>query len=224
MNHAKRLYYNAFVTSIRVYQRLFLDLRVWGREHIPPGPKIYVQNHITSTDPYWVLPLLPEPVHVIIGPGYQSKIMAYLLDYLEQINATPRHRKTVVDHAVRYLRRGEPVYTAPEGDLQETFNLGRFYPGVARIYRRCQVPIIPIALLAPRSAMKEYPLLKMVVEGRVYQCVMVLRGPFCVNIGKPFRPELCRSVDETEDNQRILNELKERMRLLIEDMRKKVSG
>ncbi len=218
MNQTKRLFYNAFVSSIRLYQRLFLDLQVWGRQHIPPGPKIYVQNHITSTDPYWVLPILPEPVHVIIGPGYQSKVVARVLDYFEQINATPRHRKTVVDDAVKYLKRGESIYTAPEGDVQETFRLGRFYPGVAKIYRKIQVPIIPIALLAPRRAMKEFPRLKMIVEGHVYRCVMVLGGPFCVNIGEPFLPDLHHG-DETKDNQRIMDELKERIRWLVEDVR-----
>jgi len=218
MNQPKRLLYNAFIASIRLYQSLFLDLRVWGRKHIPPGPKIYVQNHITSTDPYWVLPILPEPVHVIIGPGYQSKVMARVLDYFEQINAMPQHRKTVVDDAVKYLKRGESIFTAPEGDVQETFRLGRFYPGVARIYRKIQVPIIPIALLAPRRAMKEFPRLKMVVEGHVYRCVVVLRGPFCVNIGEPFLPNL-RDGDESEDHQRLMDELKERIRLLIEDVR-----
>ncbi len=219
MNRRKRLLYNTFVTSVRLYQRLFLNLRVWGLEHIPPGPKIYVQNHITSTDPYWVLPLLPEPVHVIVGPGYHLKSLSYLLDYLEQINAAPRKRKAVVDKAVQYLERGESVYTAPEGDVQETFHLGRFYPGVARIYRRIHVPIVPIALLAPRSAIKARPMFDMEVDGHVYRGITVMRGPFCVNIGKPFTPEIRETADETEENLRMMAELKQRMAGLIEDVR-----
>ncbi len=218
MNQTKRLLYNAFVSSIRLYQRLFLDLRVWGRKHIPRGPKIYVQNHITSTDPYWVLPILPEPVHVIIGPGYQSKVVARVLDYFEQINAMPRHRKTVVDEAVKYLKRGESIYTAPEGYVQETLRLGRFYPGVARIYRRIQVPIIPIALLTRRSAIKEHPRFRMVVEGKVYRATAVWHGLFCINVGEPFMPELTGG-EEGDESQRILDELKERIRLLLEEVR-----
>jgi 1-acyl-sn-glycerol-3-phosphate acyltransferase len=197
---------------------MFLDLHVFGREHIPPGPKIYAQNHITSTDPYWVLPLLPEPVHVIIGPGYQSKVMSRVLDYFEQINAMPHYRDTVVEHAVKYLERGESVYTAPEGDIQEPPQLGRFYPGVAKIYRRAQVPIIPIALAAPRSAMKEFPRLDIVVEDHLYRCVAVLRGPFCINVGEPFTPELAGG-EEDDENQRIMDGLRDRIRLLVEDPR-----
>ena len=224
VNQSRRMIYGAFISAIRFYQRLFLDLRVWGRENIPPGPKIFAQNHIASTDPYWVLPLLPEPVHVIVGPGYQSKMLARLLDYLEQINAMPQHRHSVVDHAVKYLQRGESIYTAPEGDLQDTSRLGRFYPGVAKIYRRIQAPIIPIALFAPRRAMREFPRLDMVVQDRVYKCVAVLRGPFGVNIGEAFLPELRRSADEHDENQTIMDELKERMRHLIEEMRLGISS
>ncbi len=110
MNRPKRLLYSAFISSIKVYQRFLLDIRVWGRERIPPGPKIYMQNQITATDPYWIFP--------------------------------------------------------------------RF---------------------------------KVVIEDRVYRCVTVLRGPFCVNIGEPPLPELYRSVDEAHDNQRIMDELKGRI-------------
>ena len=219
VNQVKRLIYRSFIASIKAYQQLFLDLHIWGRKYIPAGPKIFVTNHITATDPYWVLPVFPKPIHVIIGPGYQSPVMRWVLDHFEQINAMPEFRNAAVDKAVEYLARGESVYTAPEGDLQPTFSLGRFYPGVARIYRKSRAPIIPIALFAPRSAMKEYPRLNLVVDGRVYRTIVVLRGPFCINIGEPFTPRIDETLDEDRDNQAILDELKERMRLLIEDIR-----
>ncbi len=219
MKLRKRFFYRTVLTPFRLYRKFFLKLHVWGRDNIPSGPKIYVQNHIASTDPYWVVPLLPEPVHVIVGPGYQIKALAILLDYFEQINATVAHRKTVVEKAVEYLKRGESVYTAPEGDVQKTFQLGRFYPGVARMYRRVPVPIVPIALLAPRFTVKAHPMFDMEVDGRVYRGLMVLRGPFCINIGRPFMPELRETEDETEDNLRIMSELRQRMQGLIEDIR-----
>lgn len=217
MNLVKRIMYHSMIGSFKVYRRLFLDLHVWGREHIPPGAKIYVSNHITSTDPYWVLPVFTEPVHVIIGPGYQSRLTSWLLDHFEQINAMPEHRTTVVDNAVKYLERGEPVYSAPEGDLQETFRLGHFYPGVARIYRRFQAPIIPIALHAPRVNMKEFSQ-KIVVDGREYRTLMLFRGPYCINIGEPFTPQVGDG-DPRIEEERIMAELKERIRLLVEDVR-----
>lgn len=219
MNWVKRTLYGSMVCVNKIYQKLFLDFRVWGRELIPSGPKIYVTNHITSTDPNWVLLVFTEPVHIIIGPGYQSKVLSRIFDYFEQINAMPEHRKTVVDAAVRYLKNGESVWAAPEGDCQEPFRLGHFYPGVARIYRRTRVPIIPIALVAPRSAMREWPI-NIVVDGRVYRCIVVLRGPYCVNVGEPFHPDTTEDGGPEED-RRIMEELKERIRVLVEDVRTK---
>ena len=217
MDLLKRTLYLSMVYATKIYQKLFMDFRVWGREHIPPGPKIYVTNHITSTDPHWVLPIFTEPVHIIIGPGYQSKVLAPIFDFFEQINAMPAHRKTVVDAAVRYLQKGESIYTAPEGDLNEPFQLGRFYPGVARIYRRTHAPILPIALVAPRRAMREWPM-TMVVDGRVYRTVVVLRGPYCVNVGEPFCPDTTEDGGSDED-ERVVEELRERIRVLVEDVR-----
>ncbi|MBI4718477.1 MAG: 1-acyl-sn-glycerol-3-phosphate acyltransferase [Planctomycetes bacterium] len=213
-----RLLHSAMVLSIKAYQRLFLDLRVWGRENIPAGPKIYITNHITAFDSFWVLPVFPELVHIVIGPGYHQRVTARLLDAYEQINAMPAHRHLVVPRAVEFLRRGEAVYLAPEGDLQPLFQLGRFYPGVARIYRQARVPIVPIALVAPKRGMREYPRQATVIEGRVYRMVRVMRGPFCINIGAPCRPEPPEG-SESEQDEHVLSELRAQMTRLIEEVR-----
>jgi len=217
MDRLQRAVYRGLVGLNALYQKLFLDLRVRGRDSIPPGPKIYVTNHITSTDPHWLLPVLPEPVHILVGPGYQSKLLAPVFDYLEQINVMPAHRKTAVDKAVRYLQKGEAIYTAPEGDLQPQFQLGHFYPGVARMYRRTRAPVIPIAFVAPPSAVRELPM-TMHVDGRVYRSIVVLRGPFCINIGGPFHPHVTDAGGPDED-RRIMEDIREQIRLLVEDVR-----
>ena len=219
LNFACRAFYGSLVGAIRLYRRAFLDLHVWGRERIPAGPKIFVTNHVASTDPYWVLPEFGTPVHIIIGPGYQSRFMGWILDRFEQINAMPAMRRLVVPKAVEYLRRGDSVYTAPEGDLQDPFELGRFYPGVGRIYRRSRAPIIPIALLCPRSVMRDYPRMAVKVEDRVYRGVGALRGTFCINIGEPFAPAIREELSEDEDARRIADELRARVQALVFEIR-----
>jgi 1-acyl-sn-glycerol-3-phosphate acyltransferase len=145
--------------------------------------------------------------------------MGWVYDRFEQINAMPAVRQTVVEKAVGFLKKGEAIYTAPEGDLQDPFHLGRFYPGVGRIYRRSRAPIIPVALLAPRSAMREYPRLAMRVEDRVYRAVFVLRGLYCINIGEPYRPGIREDLDEETDARRIADELRERVQSLVFEVR-----
>ncbi|UCE60814.1 MAG: 1-acyl-sn-glycerol-3-phosphate acyltransferase [Phycisphaerales bacterium] len=218
MDLVARTLYSSLVCSIRAYQFLFHNLRVWGRENIPQGAKIYVTNHITTHDSFWVLPVFTEPVHIVIGPGYDSPFIARILDSFEQINASPDHRKTVVANAVKYLKKGEAVYLAPEGDMQGPFQLGRFYPGVARMYRETRVPIVPIAVVAPKSCMHEFSRLQTVVDGRVYRTVTVLRGTFCINVGRPMMPAIPDAAPQEQD-ECILDALKRRMESLVEDVR-----
>ena len=217
MNLVTRTLYYSLIYSIKSYQWLFLNLRVWGRETIPKGPKIYVTNHITTHDSFWVLPVFTEPVHIVIGPAYESRLLAGVLDAFEQINASRAQRKTVIAQAVKYLEQGEPVYLAPEGELQEPFQLGRFYPGVAKIYRQARVPIIPIAVVAPKSDMVELPF-KTVVDGRVYRTLTVLRGTFCINVGLPLAPPIPEGTPQEQDEY-ILRVLRQRIESLVEDVR-----
>ncbi len=219
MTGLKRFIFRSLVAPVRLYARTMLDLRILGAHHIPTGPKIYAHNHISSLDTVWVLPVFPEPVHTIIGPAYASKIGSRALDYLEQINAMPEHRAAVVDRAVHYLRMGEPVHTAPEGDLQEDGKLGRFYPGVAKIYRKERAPIIPMALVAPKKAMRRIRMFDMTVGERLYKGIFVLRGPFFVNTGEPFTPEVRDDIDEKQENERIMQELKARIQSLVDEVR-----
>ena len=217
MSGLKRFAYLSMVSALRCYTRACLDMRVIGRGNIPAGPKIYAVNHVTSTDPYWMLTVFREPVHILIGPGYQSPVAARFFDYFEQINTMPAHRKFAAAKAASYLRRGGAIYTAPEGDIQTDQVLGRFYPGVAKIYRRCPAPIIPIAVCTRPQDMRAYPRLDMEVEGRVYRGVFVLRGVYVVNVGMPFLPQVIKTDDEKADNRRIMDELKRRIGNLLDE-------
>ena len=219
MTEFKRFLFRSLVAPLKLGARLFADHRIFGAHHIPPGPKIYAHNHISSLDTLWVLPVFPEPVHTVVGPAYHSRLAALALDYFEQINAMPDHRATVVDRAVAHLRHGEPVHIAPEGDLQVDGTLGRFYPGTAKIYRKHPVPIVPIAIVARDSVKRRVRCLDMTIEGRLYQGLFVFRGPYFVSVGQPFTPKLNEMADEKQDNKRIMQELKTRIQTLINDVR-----
>lgn len=219
MNGLKRMLYKTVIGAVRVYQRLFLDLHVWGAETIPPGPKLYITNHITSLDGLWVLPVFTEPVRVVIGPAYKSNLLARVWDAMDQINAMPEHRKTVVDEAVKRIEAGASVYIVPEGDFAEQFQLGRFYPGFARIYLRTGVPIVPIALVAPNHRMREVRWFKIVVEGRVYRTLLVLRGPFLINVGTPMTPDCPAHLDEKEQTEFVIRQVRDRVAQLVDEAR-----
>ena len=218
VNPIKRVCYKSCLLAIRGYQRLFMRYRVVGRELIPTGPKLFVSNHISAFDAIWVLPVFPEPIHFIVGAPFAVRGMGWLCRQFDQINALAPHRGTVVEEAVKRLSAGASVFICPEGDLHEQFTLGRFYPGAARMYRQTRVPIVPMAFVAPKASLREYPFPTR-VDGRVYRCVVGLRGPFVINIGEPMKPAIPKSGSEKEIDEEITRQMKERIAQLVEEVR-----
>ncbi len=210
--------YKWFMLSIRAYQRLFLDLHVWGHDRIPSGPKIYIYNHASSSDGLWPMPVFTEFVHAVIGPLFKLRLVGRILDAFQQINAMPEHRHECVDKAVHYLMNGDSVLIVPEGDIQEPFQLGKFYSGAARIYRKTRIPIVPIAIAAPKHAMRERGA-GIEVEGRIYRTVTVLRGPYCINVGDPFTPDIPAAMSDREQDETITAQIKDRIQTLLDEIR-----
>jgi len=216
VNLLQRTIYKSLLLGLRVYRGLTLDWRVWGLENLPDGAKIFAANHITSHE-LLLMTSIPEPVHVVVGPACKYRIVAWLCKKLEQINAMPAHRKNVVPEAVEYLKRGESVFLNPEGDFHEPFAMGPFYPGVARMYRLSGAPIIPIAVLAPKSTLRKLPT-TITVDDYVYRTVVVRKGPYCVHFGKPFYPE-CPDGTPDEQDAAILEQIRNRIEELVEETR-----
>ena len=92
MNLLQRTIYKSMILGLKAYRWTFLSCRVWGRENIPEGPKIFAANHITSHE-ILLTTFFPEPVHVVVGPVCKYRLVAWLCKYLEQINAMPEHRE-----------------------------------------------------------------------------------------------------------------------------------
>lgn len=199
------------------YQRLFMDFRILGRDRIPRGPKIFVVNHVSSTDVYWILPVFREPVHLILGPSYQFHALRRMLDEMEMISALPGDTRTLIESSEKYLRRGESIVIAPEGDIQKPFTVGELQPGVAAIYRRTPVPLVPMALAASPRHLHELPLTHE-IDGHTYRTVVAWRGRFWILIGEPFEPEL-RGATRKEQNDAILESIRGRLQGLLDDIR-----
>lgn len=213
-----RLLYDAIACSARVYQRLFSRVHVWGMDRVPPGPKIYVANHLMSFDAHWLCPLFPERVHYVVGPMNRTRITEKMIEYMELIDADHAHAGEVATSAAAHLAKGESVAIFPEGNVQKPFQLGRFYPGAARIHLRARAPLVPIGLAIPLRRLKEFPKFSSVVDGQVFPMVIATRGVYCVNVGEPWMPK-CPNVSDMRQIMYITDGLRERIGVLVEDIR-----
>lgn len=192
MHWIARSMYEVYRTAIRAYLRTFVEFQVWGEENLTEAgsPCIYCSNHFSSTDPFFVITLMKEPVHMVIGPGFSVPVVKHFLKWMEQINALPEHRKNVIPRAVEYLSKGESIYIFPEGDLNNQIEFREFYHGMAKIYKAKPTPIVPIGIVSPRSHVKRKSAAIQVGEHQ-YETLTVLSGKYYANIGKPmhFSPE-----------------------------------
>lgn len=215
-----RSLYRSLAVLLRMGSRCAWDFRSCGTHGIPPGPKIFVGNHVASVDPYWVMMAVPEFLHFVVGPPFGIRWLAPILRTFEQINAMPQHRKTVVTDACEYLAKGESVYIAPEGDVQPPFQLGHFYTGMAKIYRESGVPIIPVAMAVSPGQIRRHPRWDMVVEGRTFEARMVWRGKIRVMIGEAMTPPLNDDKGRDEGNRCVTEEVRARIDVMLRGLAK----
>ncbi|MFN4216165.1 MAG: lysophospholipid acyltransferase family protein [Brevinematales bacterium] len=203
MHWIARSIYEVYRTVIRAYLRTFVEFQVWGEENLTEAgcPCIYCSNHFSSTDPFFVITLMKEPVHMVIGPGFSVPIVKHFLKWIEQINALPEHRKNVIPRAVEYLSKGESLYIFPEGDLNNQIEFRQFYHGLAKIYKAKPTPIVPIGIISPRSHVKRKSATIQVGEQQ-YETLTVLSGKYYANIGKPMHFSTETPIEEITEQVR----------------------
>lgn len=189
-----------------------MEFRVWGKNNIPKGPKIFCANHFSSTDPFFVITLMNEPVHMVIGPGFNVPFFRSILKQGEQINAMPENRKMVVPTAVQYLKKGESIFIFPEGDLNNQDSLRRFFHGMAKIYKEYPCPVIPIGIIAPKRYVKEKDK-NITIEETTYRTLTVMTGKYYANIGKPLL------FSDKEGVEGITEKIRDEIQFLIDDLK-----
>ncbi len=214
MKFWKRIVYNTIRAITRLNLSLFYDFRVWGTENIPrEGPRIYCSNHFSSSDPGFVITLMPEPVHMVIGSAFGIPGLGTLLKAGEQINAFGEEdRKKVIPEAVEYLKKGESVYIFPEGDIGNQQELRRFYTGIARIYLEYPVPVVPIGLISPRRNVTDKDV---TVHEVLFHQLRVVSRNYYANIGTPMKFTEYRNM---EDTRKAAGEITERIKLRISEL------
>lgn len=208
----KGLYY-IFRSAISFYLKTFLEFKVWGKEKIPEGAKIFCSNHISSSDPAFVLTLMDEHVHMVIGPGFKIPVLRFFLRKMEHINALEENRKNVITEAAEYLKKGESVYIFPEGTLNDQNELLEFYHGMAKIQKASGAPVVPIGIVAPKRYVKENKV-NIKIGETVHKTMLIMTGKYYANIGDELKFS-----DREYDIEEITQTVKGKVEELIDDIK-----
>lgn len=186
MNRALSWFCKIFLQPII---RKILIKEVKGWENIPKGNFILAANHQSHLDEIATAYLcVPRRFHFIgqtdnfKGLG---KILIYIFYFITGVIPIDREseesRKKVIKEAIKVLKKGDILIIYPEGTRTRTGKMGEGKFGVARIFLKTGVPILPVAIEGTFEIMPpgKKPKIKKIVK---------------INIGKPlhFKEELER--------------------------------
>lgn len=123
--------------------------KITGRENVPPGPCLFICNHLSNADALALdRAFRPRRVYFLAGIKLQNTLVTRIgLDAVETIPIRPNSPDVeALKRAVETLKHGKSVLIFPEGTRSRTGSLMRAKKGAALIARRAGVPIVPVAL------------------------------------------------------------------------------
>jgi len=142
---------------IRAYMRLWPELELHGREHVPPrGPLLVFTNHASILDTPAIMAVDPYPNTTMVAKAsmFRVPLVGGILRARSAIPVDRRgHDVASVRALLAALRRGQPVAVAPEGHRSTTGRLTPINPTLARLAVRADVPILPIGIAGSFDAL-----------------------------------------------------------------------
>jgi 1-acyl-sn-glycerol-3-phosphate acyltransferase len=173
---------------ICLYAQFLLKMDIFWQSHLPAGPKLIVANHPSTTDPFYLLTLFPQPLSIlIIEHAFKAPLFGGVLRLSGHIPVLSADRHAAFDAAHQHLVDGRSVAIFPEGDLSP--RLGGSLParsGAARLALMTGAPVIPIGIYFQRERARA---LISKFKGKSETGYWYLRGPYGVTIGEPMRFE-----------------------------------
>jgi 1-acyl-sn-glycerol-3-phosphate acyltransferase len=134
------------------FVRVFVRVRVEGREHIPRrGPVILASNHRSFLDSIFIPLVVRRRVTFVAKAEYFDD--AKIAWFFRSCGQIPIRREggsaseRALSSATEVLRAGKVFGIYPEGTRTRDGLLHRGHTGVARLALRCNVPIVPIGLI-----------------------------------------------------------------------------
>lgn len=127
-----------------------LTYRVEGREHVPDQPVIFAIKHQSAWDTVVVSLLIRDPAIVLKKELLPIPLFGWYLWKHEMIaidrKAGSSALRKLVGDAEAALREGRPPVVFPEGTRTAPGQRKPYQPGIAALYTRLGVPVVPVAL------------------------------------------------------------------------------
>ncbi len=214
----QKAFYHSGRTMIELYTRLALDMDVKWHAPIPEGPNLVVANHPTTTDPFYILGLIREPMSILVtGTAFDVPLFGRYLRLAGHVPVVRDRGRAAFAEALHLLESGRTVTVFPEGALSPLEGgVHRPRTGAARLALMAGVPVVPvgIGLLPERKLCFEAD-----VGGSTEFGILYPRGPYAWTVGEALRFE--GDVEDREHVRRISDQIMGRIvRLATESARR----
>ena len=178
-----------------LYAGLMLKLSIHRHGVLPAGPKIFVSNHPSATDPFMIHTISREHLNVLItAKAFSVPVFGWFLRTIREIPAPLEQSGAALEDAHQYIRDGKSVAIFIEGQIGPTD--GSFLPprtGAARLALQTGAPVIPVGIFLRRELSI---CIKSKISGSQTQAHWCLRGPYTITVGQPMQFE-----GDVEDRQ-----------------------
>ncbi len=136
--------------SVWLVSKLFYRIRIYGRENLPSeGGALLVPNHISWMDGVLLMLTSSRPLRMVVWSGnFENRFLQRLakLYGVISISARPKEIAAALKTAREALHNGELVCVFPEGGISRTGQVQAFKPGILKILKGTDVPVIPVYL------------------------------------------------------------------------------
>jgi len=209
-----RLAYVIVRLIVVIWCRLWLGLKVYGKENLPnEGAFVLAPTHRSNLD-------------IPIVAAVSSRRLRYMGKnslwkfrpaghFFSALGGFPVTRGTAdleaLKRCVEVLQRGEPLVLFPEGTRRSGPFVTDLFDGAAFVAVKTGVPIVPVGIAGTEEAMKKGK--RTIRRGH---CVMV--------IGAPIRETVFESRRATRDEMNAITEsLRDRLQVLLNDARARMA-
>ncbi|WZL73132.1 lysophospholipid acyltransferase family protein [Clostridiaceae bacterium 35-E11] len=134
----------------RIIKNTGTKVSIYGSDHIPEGPVLFVSNHQGNLDIPLLLGFIDKPKS-FIAKIELSKIPVFG-KWMERINcifidrSDPRQSLRAINQGVEILKNGHSMVIFPEGTRSKGPKMADFKKGSLRLATKAKVPIVPISI------------------------------------------------------------------------------
>ncbi len=204
---------------IQGYARTMLQLDIQTQDELPVGPKLFVANHPSATDPFLIHLVSLQHLSVLITEtAFAFPLIGWYMRKAKQIPVVAGQGEAALDHACRSIDAGRSIAIFTEGAISP--QEGGFHPprtGAARLALKARIPVIPVGIYLPRERSL---CITSRLTGRQTRGYWYLRGPYGITLGPPMFFD--GDVDDREHVRTIAQKIMDRIRALASESERRL--